>query len=332
MPTVLGFDPRLQFLHEDDGLEVLGGTTLGDHRGIFNVAGDGVLLLSQAIRRAGRPSLPIPQPAAPWIGQALRRLGLADFSPEQMRFLSYGRVVDTSRMQDVLGFTPRYTTREAFDDFVERQGLRGPLSPDVVGAVEPKVAGRPGRPSPAGPAAVPDARVIPIGGDEPRRSSAADAVAAGASRASGERSRRRRATPLLDETAAAAEPSRPAPSAAPSYAGRQDQHAGRADRTGDRGAARRVAGAGAGPGPELPEWERKVAAGLAFVRRRLTGDYEVDEFGFDPELTEHVLLAALRPLYEHWFRVEVARHREHPVRGRRAGRRQPLRHHRRSTR
>ena len=139
VPSVLGFDPRLQFIHERDGLEVLWRTTLGDHGGTYNIAGDGVMTLSQAIRRAGHPSLPIPQPAAPWIGQALRRLGVADFSSEQVRFLSYGRVVDTSRMKDVLGFTPRYSTREAFDDFVERQGLRGPLSPDVVGAVETKV-------------------------------------------------------------------------------------------------------------------------------------------------------------------------------------------------
>ena len=139
VPTVLGFDPRMQFVHERDGLEVLWRTTLGDHGGTYNIAGDGVMTLSQAIRRAGRPSLPLPQPAAPWIGQALRRLGITDFSSEQMRFLSYGRVVDTSRMKDVLGFTPRYSTREAFDDFVERQGLRGPLSPDIVGAVETKV-------------------------------------------------------------------------------------------------------------------------------------------------------------------------------------------------
>ena len=53
-----------------------------------------------------------------------------------MRFLAYGRVVDTTRMRDVLGFTPRYSTREAFDDFVTRQGLHGPLSPDTVQAVE----------------------------------------------------------------------------------------------------------------------------------------------------------------------------------------------------
>jgi UDP-glucose 4-epimerase len=139
VPTVLGFDPRMQFVHERDGLEVLWRVTLGDHGGTFNIAGDGVVTLSQAIRRAGRPSIPLPQPAAPWIGQALRRLGIADFSSEQLRFLSYGRVVDTTRMKDVLGFTPRYSTREAFDDFVARQGLHGPLSADVVGAVEDRV-------------------------------------------------------------------------------------------------------------------------------------------------------------------------------------------------
>ncbi len=53
------------------------------------------------------------------------------------------------------------------------------------------------------------------------------------------------------------------------------------------------------------EWERRIADALAFLRRRLSGDFEVDEYGFDREVTERVLLAALRPLAEHWFRVEV---------------------------
>lgn len=53
------------------------------------------------------------------------------------------------------------------------------------------------------------------------------------------------------------------------------------------------------------DWERRLAELLAFLRRRLTGDYEVDDFGFDPELTERFLLTALRPLAEHWFRIEV---------------------------
>lgn len=52
--------------------------------------------------------------------------------------------------------------------------------------------------------------------------------------------------------------------------------------------------------------ERRVAAGLEFLSRRLTGDYEVDEFGFDPEFNGRVLLPAARALYEHWFRVELS--------------------------
>ena len=51
--------------------------------------------------------------------------------------------------------------------------------------------------------------------------------------------------------------------------------------------------------------ERQIAETLAYVRRRLTGDYTVDEFGFDEEYTVHVHLPLLRPLYKSWFRVEV---------------------------
>ncbi|MEP7018129.1 MAG: lysophospholipid acyltransferase family protein, partial [Actinomycetota bacterium] len=51
--------------------------------------------------------------------------------------------------------------------------------------------------------------------------------------------------------------------------------------------------------------ERQVAGVLAFLRRRLTGDYTVDDFGFDADFTEHVYLPLLRPLYKSWFRVEV---------------------------
>ncbi|WP_157248793.1 lysophospholipid acyltransferase family protein [Nonomuraea typhae] len=50
----------------------------------------------------------------------------------------------------------------------------------------------------------------------------------------------------------------------------------------------------------------RLAEGLAFLRRRLTGEYEVDEFGYDAELTDKVLLELVRPLYRHWFRVETS--------------------------
>ncbi|OLB74402.1 MAG: hypothetical protein AUI14_23715 [Actinobacteria bacterium 13_2_20CM_2_71_6] len=59
------------------------------------------------------------------------------------------------------------------------------------------------------------------------------------------------------------------------------------------------------PEPEPDVWDRRVANTLAFLRRRLTGEYEVDEFGFDRELTDGVIHPLLRPLYRDWFRVEV---------------------------
>ncbi|WP_187233450.1 lysophospholipid acyltransferase family protein [Actinomadura sp. HBU206391] len=59
------------------------------------------------------------------------------------------------------------------------------------------------------------------------------------------------------------------------------------------------------PAPEPNDLERKIASGLAFLRRRLSGEYEVDEFGFDPEFNSAFVLPFARALYEHWFRVEV---------------------------
>jgi len=53
------------------------------------------------------------------------------------------------------------------------------------------------------------------------------------------------------------------------------------------------------------EFDAKVASGLAFIRRRLTGEYEVDDFGFDPDVTDHLVHPLLRLLYQNWFRTEV---------------------------
>jgi 1-acyl-sn-glycerol-3-phosphate acyltransferase len=174
-----------------------------------------------------------------------------------------------------------------------------------------------------------DARVIPIGGERPRRTStAADAVAAGASRASGERARRRQASPLLDQDATPAPPpatrakppivradGEPAERAAGSRV-RADDLAAADHRAADHQGGHHQGGHHQGGDPRdgteigasghrPADWEGKVAGALAFVRRRITGEAEVDDFGFDPELTDQVLLALMRPLYDRYFRVEV---------------------------
>lgn len=62
-----------------------------------------------------------------------------------------------------------------------------------------------------------------------------------------------------------------------------------------------------GPGyTDRSSIDRTVAGTLAFLRRRITGDYQVDEFGFDEDLTTNVILPLLRPLAEQWFRIEVS--------------------------
>jgi 1-acyl-sn-glycerol-3-phosphate acyltransferase len=59
------------------------------------------------------------------------------------------------------------------------------------------------------------------------------------------------------------------------------------------------------PDPDPPAWEQALEEALRFLRRRLAGDYPVDEFGYDPELADKVLAPVLQPLYKHWFRVET---------------------------
>ncbi|MDF3293110.1 NAD-dependent epimerase/dehydratase family protein [Streptomyces silvisoli] len=127
LPTVFGYDPRLQFVHEDDVIGVLlvasqepGRGTLNS--GTFNIAGDGVLLLSQTARRLGKPTVPVLLPTVTWVGSALRGLGVSDFSPEQIRLLTHGRVVDTTQMRETLGFTPKFTTAGTFRDFAASRG------------------------------------------------------------------------------------------------------------------------------------------------------------------------------------------------------------------
>jgi UDP-glucose 4-epimerase len=116
VPTVLGFDARVQLLHVTDALAVLSRAVTHDLPGVYNAGGDGVLMLSQAIRRAGRVPLPVPRAA---IGPATRLAGgRVELSPGLARLLSYGRVIDTTRLKTTFGFTPKWTTAAAFDDYV----------------------------------------------------------------------------------------------------------------------------------------------------------------------------------------------------------------------
>lgn len=148
VPISAGRDARMQLVHELDAVALIEHLVLGDFAGIVNVAGDGAMTVAQAIHRAGRVPLPIPSPALESVGRLLQAMGVGGFggfSAAQIRLLSAGRVLDTSRLREQVGFTPRFSTTEAFDDFVGR--LVPALHPRAVRAAELKVASMIGVPA-----------------------------------------------------------------------------------------------------------------------------------------------------------------------------------------
>ncbi|MFD8599110.1 NAD-dependent epimerase/dehydratase family protein [Kitasatospora sp. NPDC059646] len=153
LPTALGHDPRLQFVHEDDAVEVLRLAALDAPTGTYNVAGDGVLLLSQCARRLGRPTVPLLRPALGAVAQLARQLTApADraFSQEQLQLLTHGRVVDTALLRGTFGFTPRWSTPGAFADFAAHV-TPGPLPPARLAAVTDRLTALLADPRPTEP-------------------------------------------------------------------------------------------------------------------------------------------------------------------------------------
>jgi UDP-glucose 4-epimerase len=112
-PTYLGFDPRLQLVHEDDALDSLVAAIRRPVRGAVNVAARGTIGLARMIRMAHRQLLPIPGPLFGPITGAGRRLGFDSYSDDFRRLLRYGRGVDIARLERELGHRPRYSTVEA---------------------------------------------------------------------------------------------------------------------------------------------------------------------------------------------------------------------------
>ncbi len=117
VPEVLGFDPRLQFVHEDDVAGALAHATQHDTPGVHNVAGDGVLPWGEVCRIAGKRRVPLPPLLTGLATQPLRMLRIADLPPEVVALLRYGRGVDSARWKST-GFRFEHTTLSAVQSFV----------------------------------------------------------------------------------------------------------------------------------------------------------------------------------------------------------------------
>lgn len=118
VPVFTGFDPRLQLLHEDDAADAIVRAATGSHPGAFNVAGDGVVLLSQAIDIMGGRTAPILPPYWRWFSRlGLKTLARVDLPAHLADALAYGSVMDTTRLDAAFGWRPAYSSRQAMDAF-----------------------------------------------------------------------------------------------------------------------------------------------------------------------------------------------------------------------
>ena len=124
VPTIMGFDPRLQFCHEEDAVAVLKRAALVDVAGLYNVAGDGAIYLSRALRLGGRLQIPVAPPLAAAAFELLRTIGMADLQPYHQMLLRYGRVIDDSRLKTQFGYKPRYSTVETVLDLYGKSSLK----------------------------------------------------------------------------------------------------------------------------------------------------------------------------------------------------------------
>jgi UDP-glucose 4-epimerase len=120
-PTYLGFDPRVQLVHEHDALDALLAAIRNPVQGAVNVAGRGTIGLIRMIRLAGRPALPVAGPLFAPVTEAARRLGMSAYSDDFRRLLRYGRAVDIRRLEEEVGYEPRYSTVAAVQDWVARR-------------------------------------------------------------------------------------------------------------------------------------------------------------------------------------------------------------------
>jgi UDP-glucose 4-epimerase len=132
VPMIAGFDPRYQFIHADDVVGALEFAVEHDLPGVYNVAPDGVLALSEVIGLLGKRPLPVLPPWGTALSVSLLRRAGFGMPPEMLLQLRYGRGLDNRRLK-AAGFTCRYTTRETVQRFAEHLRLR----PVLKGVQEP---------------------------------------------------------------------------------------------------------------------------------------------------------------------------------------------------
>ncbi len=125
-PVLMGHDPLVQCVHEDDAADAVVLSVLAEASGDYNVCGRGVVPLSTALRLSGARALPLPLPLARLTLEGLNATGVTAVPTHMLDYLRFLWVADGSRAERDLGFKPRYGTREALLSFAQARSA-GPV-------------------------------------------------------------------------------------------------------------------------------------------------------------------------------------------------------------
>lgn len=124
IPTVLGYDPLMQFVHEDDVIDALVQCVTGEQRGVFNIVGSGVLPLSTILRVGGKWSVAVPSFVLYPSAGTLWVSGASNVPPEFYDYLRYLCIADGEKARLELGFEPRHSTKDTWLAFTGEERVR----------------------------------------------------------------------------------------------------------------------------------------------------------------------------------------------------------------
>lgn len=121
---IKGSDSPFVFIWDEDVIDIVLQGIEACKEGIYNLAGDGAVSLPEVARILGKPFRPLPAWLLKGILSIARPLRLSQYGPEQLDFLRYRPVLDNAALKSVFGYTPRYTSKQAFYEFLTSKGVR----------------------------------------------------------------------------------------------------------------------------------------------------------------------------------------------------------------
>lgn len=121
VPGIAGSDSPFVLIWDQDVVEILYRGAVGSKAGIYNLAGDGKLSLPEMARMLGKTFLPIPAGLLRIFFTVAKPLGLSRYGPEQIDFLRYRPVLSNEALKKSFGYTPRKTTREVFQYYIQHR-------------------------------------------------------------------------------------------------------------------------------------------------------------------------------------------------------------------